>query len=81
MAAGSQQAQQAVQTPQTLLEEVLWSISQPPDQARLDPAHVRLAAAFSDTSSRLDSHALDSLIYLDSSTTKCMVAWPRSKSD
>lgn len=30
-------AQQALQTPQAMLEEVLWCVSQPLESARLDP--------------------------------------------
>ena len=32
-------AQQALQTPQTMLDEVVWCLSDPPQQARLDTLH------------------------------------------
>lgn len=32
-------AQQALQTPQTMLDEVVWCVSDPPQQARLDTLH------------------------------------------
>lgn len=35
-------AQQALQTPQTMLDEVVWCVSDPPQQARLDPLHPAL---------------------------------------
>lgn len=39
-------AQQALQTPQTMLDEVVWCVSDPPQQARLDNLHA--AAPFAD---------------------------------
>ena len=41
-------AQQALQTPQTMLEEVVWCVSESPEQARLDSLHP--AAAFAHAS-------------------------------
>lgn len=38
-------AQQALQTPQTMLDEVVWCVSDPPQQARLDPLHPALPLA------------------------------------
>ena len=39
-------AKQALQTPQTMLDEVVWCVSDPPQQARLDTPHA--AAPFAD---------------------------------
>jgi len=33
-------AQQALQTPQTMLDEVMWCITEAPEQARLDALHL-----------------------------------------